>query len=68
MDDPVIIERVADVMEMRIADGADLRSWRDHPAIVRQLAKSVRATNWLMDFRRAGGRDWFLLMAGEINA
>jgi hypothetical protein len=45
-----------------------VKSWRDQPAILRRLADSVERTNALMEFRRAGGRDWFLRMADEATA
>jgi hypothetical protein len=40
----------------------------DDAEALRRLADSVERTNALMEFRRAGGRDWFLRMADEAAA
>jgi hypothetical protein len=42
--------------------------FHDDPDVLRRLADSVERTNALMEFRRAGGRDWFLRMADEAAA
>lgn len=68
LDDPLILRRMAGITERRIASGGTVKSWRGEPAILRRLADSVERTNHLMEFRRAGGRDWFLRMADEAAA
>jgi len=67
-DNPAIGRLLADTIEQRIANGGTVKSWRDQPAVLRRLADSVERTNALMEFRRAGFRDWFLRMADEAAA
>ena len=63
MNDPAVPRLLAEIQENHLAEGGILKNWRDHPDLLRRIARSMENNNNLMEIRQLGHRDWFLRLS-----